>query len=51
MSIKTIKRYDSLPTFSSKYTLAQNVLTVTKRVERAQSIVIIKHKLHAYVQS
>ena len=42
--IKTITRYDSLPTFASKYTHAQNVLTVTKRVERAQSIVIIKHK-------
>ena len=36
--------YDSLPTFASKYTHAQNVLTVTNRVERAQSIVIIKHK-------
>ena len=42
--IKTIKRYDSLPTLSTKYTHAQNVLTVTKRVERSQSIVIIKHK-------
>ena len=42
--IKTIKRYVSLPTLSTKYTHAQNVLTVTKRVERAQSIVIIKHK-------
>ena len=39
-----LKRYDSLPTLAAKYTGAQNVLTVTKRVERAQSIVIIKHK-------
>ena len=42
--IKTIRRYDSLPTLAAKYTGAQNVLTVTKRAERAQSIVIIKHK-------
>ena len=27
-----------------KYTHARNVLTVTKRVERSRSIVIIKHK-------
>ena len=42
--IKTIGRYDSLTTLATKYTHAQNVLTVTKRVERTQSIVIIKHK-------
>ena len=42
--IKTIKRYDSLPTTAAKYTHARNVLTVTKRVERSRSIVIIKHK-------
>ena len=37
-------RYDSLPTTAAKYAHAQNVLTVTKRVERSRSIVIIKHK-------
>ena len=37
-------RYDSLPTLAAKYTHAQNQLTVTERVERARSIVIIKHK-------
>ena len=37
-------RYDSLPTTAAKYVHAQNVLTVTKRVERSRSIVIIKHK-------
>ena len=42
--MKTITRYDSLPTLAAKYTHARNVLTVTKRVERLQSIVIIKHK-------
>ena len=42
--IKTIKRYDSLSTLSAKYTHSQNVLTATKRVERAQFIVVIKHK-------
>ena len=42
--IKTITRYDSLPTLAAKYTHVQNVLTVTKRVERSRSIVIIKHK-------
>ena len=42
--IKTITRYYSLPTLAAKYTHAQNVLTVAKRVERSQSIVIIKHK-------
>ena len=44
LCIKTITRYDSLPTLSTKYTHARNVLTLTKRVERSQSIVIIKHK-------
>ena len=34
----------SLPTVAAKYTHARNVLTVTKRVERSRSIVIIKHK-------
>ena len=38
-----ITRYDSLPTLAA-YTHARNVLTVTKRVERSRSIVIIKHK-------
>ena len=42
--IKTITRYDSLPTLTAKYTHARNVLTVTKRVERSRSIIIIKHK-------
>ena len=42
--IKTITRYYSLPTLAAKYTHAQNVLTVAKRVERSRSIVIIKHK-------
>ena len=42
--IKTIRRYDSLPTLAAKPTHAQTVLTVTKKVERARSIVIIKHK-------
>ena len=42
--IKTITRYYSLPTTAAKYTHAQNVLTVTKSVERSRSIVIIKHK-------
>ena len=42
--IKTITRYDSLPTIAAKYAHAQNVLTVTKRVERSRSIVTIKHK-------
>ena len=42
--INTITRYDSLPTLAAKYTHARNVLTVTKRVERSQSIVFIKHK-------
>ena len=37
-------RYDSLLTLAVKYTHAQTVLTVTERVERARSIVIIKHK-------
>ena len=41
--IKTIERYDSLPTLAAKYTQAQNVLTVTNRVEHARSIVIVKH--------
>ena len=36
-------RYDSLPTLAVKYTHAQIVLTVTERVKRARSIVIIKH--------
>ena len=36
--LKTIK------TIAAKYTHAQNVLTVTKRVERSRSIIIIKHK-------
>ena len=44
MSIKTITKYDSLPTIAAKYTHAQNVSIVTKRVERSRSIVIIKHK-------
>ena len=42
--IKTIKRYDSLPTLAANYTHAQNVFTATKIVERTRSIVIIKHK-------
>ena len=42
--IKTITKYDSLPTIAAKYTHAQNVFTVTKRVKRSQSIVIIQHK-------
>ena len=43
--IKTIKRYDSLPSFAAKYTHAcTEVLTVINRVERARSIVIVKHK-------
>ena len=42
--MKTITRYYSLPTLAAKYTHAQNVLTVAKRVERSRSIVIIKHK-------
>ena len=42
--IKTITRYDSLPTIAAKYTHAKNVLTVTKRMERSRSIVITKHK-------
>ena len=42
--IKTITSYNSLPTTAAKYTHARNVLTVTKRVERSRSIVIIKHK-------
>ena len=42
--IKTITRYDSLPTLAAKYTHSQIVLTVTERVERSRSIVIIKHK-------
>ena len=42
--IKTLTRYDSLPTVAAKYTHARNVLTVTKRDERSRSIVIIKHK-------
>ena len=41
-TIKTIQRYDSLPTLAAKYTHTQTVLTVTKRVERARSIKIIK---------
>ena len=43
-TIKTTTIYDSLPTVAAKYTHARNVLTVTKREERSQSIVIIKHK-------
>ena len=42
--IKTITRYYSLHTLAAKYTHAQNVLAVAKRVERSRSIVIIKHK-------
>ena len=42
--IKTIKRCDSLPTLAAKYIHAQNVLTVINRVERARSIVNVKHK-------
>ena len=42
--IKTIKRYDSLPTFAAKIHACAEVLTVINRVERALSIVIVKHK-------
>ena len=39
-----MKRYDSFLTIAAKYTHAQNVLTVINSVERARSIVIVKHK-------
>ena len=43
--IKTIKRYDSLPTVAAKYTHAcTEVLTVINRVERTCALVIVKHK-------